>query len=185
MKKVLVATALFVLVVGTWWLRREHAPELQQRVPTATVTTNPTQQVRWAQAGAAQPTAAAPAEPTLLAKKLELKDDALRSRLDEVIPNRLYGEAAKCYHGGGNRDDRIDLSYRISVADGNVTFSNLQVTDSTLTDRGLERCIKDRILSAKWRDEELPDLDEEDDLFMRVYNLQKYAANDEPATAGR
>lgn len=182
MKKAALLIAVGLLVGGAWWLRREQAPEL--KAPSLVAATPPASPAAPAlRLPVSSPTPAEANAPSLLAKKLELKDDALRSRLDEVIPNRLYAEAAKCYHGGGDRDDRLDLSYRISVADGAVSFSNLTVTDSTLKDHALERCIKDRIVNAKWRDEELPDLDEEDDLFMRVYNLKMYAANDDPASA--
>jgi len=181
MKK-LVLLALVGAIAGAWWLRSELAHDIAPPPPRAAV--SPPAQVS---APAAAVPLAVPAPraaeiaataPSLADKKLSLKDEALRTRLDENIPSRLYAEAAHCYKGGGDPNERVDLSYRISVADGAVSFSNLRVTDSTLSDRALERCIRDRILAAKWRDDELPDLDEEDDLYMRVYNFQKYASNE-------
>jgi hypothetical protein len=186
MKK-LVPVALCLAVAGAWWLRRELAPAAALPASETTAAAVPVN-VPATRLEVPAPTATeiAATAPSLAEKKLSLKDDALRARLDENIPSRLYAEAARCYKGGGHPDERIDVSYRISVADGAVSFSNLSVTNSTLSDRALERCIKDRILSAKWRDEELPDLDEEDDLFMRVYNFQKFAANDDaPASPTR
>ena len=183
MKK-LVLVGLCLAVAGAWWLRRETAHEVAP-APRAAVTTSAPVIVPATPLAVPAPSAAeiAATAPSLADKKLSLKDDVLRNRLDENIPSRLYAEAARCYKGGGDPNERVDLSYRISVADGTVSFGNVTITDSTLSDRALERCIKDRILAAKWRDDELPDLDEEDDVFMRVYNFQKFAANDDAPTS--
>ena len=118
-------------------------------------------------------------------EKLDAKSEALRNRLDEQIPSRLYGEAARCYKGGLGRDQRMDITYRIRVSDGAVTIGDVRVSESTLGDASLERCIRDRVAGAKWRDDELPDLDEDDDLYMRVAGFSAYLANadDSPSSA--
>jgi hypothetical protein len=78
----------------------------------------------------------------------------------------------------------MDITYRIRVADGEVTIGDVRVSESTLGDEGLERCIRERIAKARWRDEELPDLEEDDDLYMRVGEFSRYLAHaDEAPTA--
>jgi hypothetical protein len=119
-------------------------------------------------------------------EKLDPKSDAFRNRLDEQIPARLYGDAARCYKGGLRRDQRLDLTYRIHVVDGLVTFGDVRVLESTVGSTALEQCIRDKVASARWREDELPDLDEQDDLYMRVDGWTQYLANadDSPAPSG-
>jgi hypothetical protein len=109
--------------------------------------------------------------------KLDPRGDRFRNRVDEQIPARLYGVASRCYKGGLERDQRLDLTYRIRVREGNVTIGDIKVVDSTINDGALERCIKDKLVQQSWRDEELPDMDEEDDLYMRAAGWQSYLAN--------
>jgi hypothetical protein len=119
--------------------------------------------------------------------KLDPRSDAFRNRLDERIPTRLYAEAARCYKGGLQRDQRMDLTYRIRVSQGAVSIGDVRVTESTLGDSSLERCIHDKIVAMRWRDDELPDLEENDDLYMRVAGFSSYLANadddDAPSSA--
>ncbi|HEX9102911.1 MAG TPA: hypothetical protein VF997_11945, partial [Polyangia bacterium] len=71
------------------------------------------------------------------------------------------------------------VTYRLHVADGAVSVSDLRTVESTLADRALEGCIRERIQAAKWRDDALPDLDEDDDLYMRVGGFQSTLASAE------
>lgn len=117
----------------------------------------------------------------LAPEKLDINSAVLRNQLEEQIPRRLYAEAARCYHGGLQKDQRLDLSYRVHVADGEVSLSDLRTIEDTLEDSALERCIRERILATKWRDDAMPDLEEDDDLYMRVGGFQSYVASAEPA----
>ena len=111
--------------------------------------------------------------------KLDPRGDRFRNRVDEQIPQRLYNVASRCYKGGLQRDQRLDLTYRLHVKDGAVTIGDIKTTESTINDPQLERCIKDKIATQTWRDDELPDMDEEDDLYMRAAGWQSYLANAE------
>jgi hypothetical protein len=181
MRNVLFLIALLVTIVATWYLRRDGAP-LPQAARIAAPASPTLARLRLPVGEAAQP-APQPTPPAAVASpfgnKLGLKDEALRERLDEGIPARLYAEAARCYQGDGSirdRDERLDLTYHIQVQDGEVTFNRLRVNDDTLTNRTLERCIRERIAAAHWRDDDLPDLDEDDDLFLKVGMFRKYLA---------
>jgi hypothetical protein len=138
----------------------------------------------WPAAGAGAATAS-DGKSAAAPDKLDVKSDAFRNRLDEQIPSRLYGEAAHCYKGGLDRDRRMDVTYHIRVVDGAVTIGDVRVTESTLGDTSLERCIRDKVTAARWSDPELPDLEEDDDLDMRVGGFTSYLANadDTPSSA--
>jgi hypothetical protein len=168
--------ALSLLIFAAWWLRREAWPDARPRPPVAAATApsppSPAPVVRRPTIAIAAPTSAA----SVVSDKLDIKSDELRNRLDEQIPRRLYAEAARCYQGGLDKDQRLDVTYRLHVTDGEVSVSDLRAVESTLEDSALERCIRERILAAKWRDDALPDLDEDDDLYMRVGGFSSYVA---------
>ncbi|HEY2744723.1 MAG TPA: hypothetical protein VGL86_08875 [Polyangia bacterium] len=121
-------------------------------------------------------TAAAPAAAASpVVAKLAPDSPVLRNRVEEQIPRQLYAEAARCYHGGLDKDKRLDLTYHLHVSAGEISVGELRTIENTLDDTALERCIHDRLLAKKWRDDALPDLDEDDDLYMRVGELQNNA----------
>jgi len=108
------------------------------------------------------------------ARKLDPRSDRFRNRVDEQIPNHLSGLAAKCYKGNLQKDQRLDLTYRLQVAGGVVTIGDIKKVDDTIHDPALEQCITDTLVKATWRDDELPDMSEEDDLMMRAENWANY-----------
>jgi hypothetical protein len=116
--------------------------------------------------------------------KLDPRSEAFRSKLDDQIPTHLYAEASRCYKGGGQRDERLDVTYHIRVENGAVTIGNVRVSETTLADTQLERCILDTLSHAAWRDDQLPDLQEDDDLFMRVAGFSAYLANADDDSVG-
>jgi hypothetical protein len=171
------------------WLARGSDPPKTSVTPTAAAaTTN-------APAASALPRPFAPARATTASgavaaerpvAKLNPKSAAYARRMDDQIPTHLYAEASHCYKGGGKRDDRLDLTYRIRVSNGSVGLFDVRVSDSTLADTQLERCILDTVSHAVWRDDQLPDLQEEGDLDMRVAGFTAYLANadDDDAVGG-
>ena len=122
------------------------------------------------------------------AKTLDPKSERYARRMDDQIPIKLYNEAAQCYKGGLPPDERLDLHYRIHVRNSVVRLSDIENEETTtLTDTTLERCIRSRLTQMSWRDEQLPDLDEEGDLYMRARGWQAYLANaegDDDASGG-
>ena len=187
MKKLLVIVPCGVLVACCYWLLSASKPETKA-LPVAGVTVEAAAPIARAPL-VALPATAAPADknaPSLIAKKLDPKSEALRVRVDENIPSHLYAEAARCYQGGANRDQRIDLTYHLHVADSEISISRVHVDESTLTDRNLERCIRDRVAAAHWRDELLPDWDSDDEtVYISVRGFKKFLASnddgDEPS----
>ena len=173
------------------WLARGGDPPKASVMPTAAATApsapaaasvhRPLFAAPAAASGANE--AAAPAAPV---RKLNPKSEAYARRMDDQIPTHLYAEASRCYKGGGKRDERLDLTYRIRVVGGAVSIFDVRVAESTLTDSQLQRCIVDTVARAQWRDDQLPDLQEEGDLDTNVGGFATYLANadDDDAVGG-
>jgi hypothetical protein len=163
----LLILACALSLVAAWLLlapvQKSSAAPLRKLAPVQ----QPVQRVSAQRVPAQQAAAAPPAE-----KRLE--GEALARRLDEQIPTRLYAEAARCYHGGRSPDEKIDLHYRLRVANGTVSVSEVHVEASTLGDSGLERCIIDRVETFRDRDDELPDLDEGGDVFVSIGGMKPF-----------
>jgi hypothetical protein len=122
--------------------------------------------------------ASTPSDGARPANKLDPKSARYAKRMDDQIPIKLYNEAAQCYKGGLPPDERLDLHSRIHVRNSVVKLSDIENEETTtLTDTTLERCIRGRLTRLSWRDEQLPDLDEEGDLYMRARGWQAYLAN--------
>jgi hypothetical protein len=117
-------------------------------------------------------------------RKLDPRTDRFRNRVDEQIPNRLSGLAAKCYKGNLQKDQRLDLTYRLHVAGGVVTIGDIKKVEDTINDPTLEQCITDTLVKATWRDDELPDMNEEDELYMRAENWANYQRDAEDDDIG-
>ena len=183
--KVLIPLFGLVLVAAGWWLRHEETSALAHPAATQGRTApieRPVQQLGLPRMAA--PTIASATAPGAPPEKLALGDEALRKRLDEVIPSRLSGEAARCYKGGLDRSRRIDLTYRLHVEDSRVIVRDVRMGESTLGDRALEDCIRQRVASMTWRDEQLPDIDEEDNLYLSVRQFKSFTGTDSDSSDG-
>lgn len=185
MSKWLISSALLLLFAGGWlvseaWPDRRPHPDAPAALAAATSAPAPAPTPTATASATRAPvaTAAATSAPSAT-PKLDVRSDELRKRLDEQIPRRLYAEAARCYQGGLDKDQRLDLTYRLHVAGGEVSVSDLRTVENTLADSGLERCIRGRLQAARWRDDALPDLDEDDDLYMHVGGFARYVASAE------
>jgi len=140
-------------------LGRSPDPVLSTEAPRTPRTMRPTQPLR---------RAVEPVQPTKWSEAAQKKIDKLGTR--------LYARAADCYHGGLPADRRLDLEYRVRVTSGEIAVSEARVTDSTLGDQALERCIVERVLSFRDRDPSLPDHETADDLYIRVGGFKPYLA---------
>ncbi len=109
--------------------------------------------------------------------------DAFFQNFTEKTPNVVSGQAMRtCYHGGLSRQDRdasITFDYTSRIKDGEVTFTNVKVTKSTLTDKSLEACFAREVAAAHWHDDKLPDYVMEDSVTMTPERIiKKYVPDD-------
>ena len=175
--RTLVAISIAGFAFALWLARGGDPPSSSAETPpAATPTTSARMAPRLVRPTAASSaaTAAAPA-----VRKLNPKSERYAHRMDDQVPQRLYAMASRCYKGGSGRDQRLDVTYKIRVSDGAVSIGDVRVVESTLSDPQLERCVLGTIGNATWRDDELPDVQEEGDLFMRVEGFSSYLANAE------
>jgi hypothetical protein len=109
-------------------------------------------------------------------KKLDPSSQEFFLRFDEMIAPRLTKEAASCYRGGKQRDQKVKFSFIKRIKDGRVTITDVKQVTSTMGDASLERCMFEKVANfASWYDPEFPDIDGlEDEVLIRVRALKKY-----------
>jgi lipoate-protein ligase A len=106
---------------------------------------------------------------------LAANPDELQGRVDVVVPRKIRGLAADCYDGGLDPDLTIKVNFRLRVLRGKLFTQNVHIEKSELGDHPeLERCIVAAVERAEWRDDDMPDFDEDQELFIRLRTLKKY-----------
>jgi hypothetical protein len=114
-------------------------------------------------------------------QKLDPSSQEFFLRFDEMIAPRLTKEAASCYRGGKQRDQKVKFSFVKRIKDGRVTITDVKQVTSTMGDASLERCMFEKVANfASWYDPEFPDIDGlEDEVLIRVRALKKYQQEDD------
>lgn len=113
-------------------------------------------------------------------QKLDPKSDEFFRRFDDMIAAKLTAEAASCYKGGKQRDQKVKFSFRAVIRDGRVTIRDVKQMVSTLEDPGLERCMLEKVANfASWKDEAFPDYEMDDEVLIRVRALKKYTQEED------
>src|SRR5262245_13165055 len=95
------------------------------------------------------------------AGKLDPRTDEFFYRFDEKVPKVLTRNAARCYeghHGQLRRNQKLSLTYKVKVVNGEVTVRDVRIKESTLGDGALETCFIQEVQRSTWRDDELPDV---------------------------
>jgi hypothetical protein len=102
--------------------------------------------------------------------KVDPASDAFTYKFDETVPPMLTMSAAKCYTGGINRvhrNQKTKLGYKIAIKDGVVSVSDVKVVETTINDQALNDCFVREVAKVTWRDDELPDWAQDDELVIR------------------
>ena len=187
MGKWLVAGGIVILaILVLLWLqmRPSEPPSAARSVPVAA----PTQVAMVAARPVpAKPTAAVaePAEPAapdpgppVQPGKLDPRSDEFFYKFDSVVPKALTRDAAKCYegrHGQLHRNQKLSLRFKTRIVKGEVSIHDVTIKESTLNDPALETCFIQSIQRASWKDDELPDWEQDDELVLRPERgMKKY-----------
>jgi hypothetical protein len=112
--------------------------------------------------------------------KLHPKSEQFAVRVDEEIPRRLYSEAAGCYEGGLQRDEKVRLEIKVSSVDGAISVPTVKVLYSNISDPKLVDCIVEQVKATHWQDDEMPSWEDTDELLIRVRGMKKYLGEDFP-----
>ena len=180
------AVALLVLAVVLWMQLRspdaepiaaEHAaPPAAAAVPAVVpaAASGPPAVAQAAAQTAAEPELDVPER----GAKIDPKGDEFFTRFDEVVPRELTRNAAKCYegrHGQLHRNQGLKLKYKIRIAGGQVTIRDVTIKESTIEDPALETCFIQEVARSTWKDDELPDWEQDDELVIRPERgMKKY-----------
>lgn len=183
-KKWLLAGGIAILaILLVLWLqmRPSDAPPVTHKAADAAPA-----QVAMAAAkpAAAKPTAAVaePAEepppPDVPPGKLDPRSDEFFYKFDEAMPKTLTKNAAKCYegrHGQLHRNQKLSLRFKTKIVNGQVTVRDVTIKESTLNDPALETCFIQEVQRSTWKDDELPDWEQDDELVLRPERgMKKY-----------
>jgi hypothetical protein len=110
--------------------------------------------------------------------KLDPDSKEFFHHVDDVLPSHLYQEAVRnCYRPGLDRNARISINYTLRAKNGQLEVTDLKVLDSKI-DPSLAQCIVTAVKSARWKDERMPDWEDEDDLYIQVGGMKKFLADD-------
>jgi hypothetical protein len=167
--------AIAVILVLLWLQLGSTDPAPVTRAPSAPAPTK----VAMAAARPAAPAPAAAATapvtdeappPAAAPAKLDPRSDEFFYKFDDVVPNRLTRNAAKCYegrHGQLHRNQKLSLRFKTRIHGGEVSIHDVTIKESTLNDPALETCFIQEIQRASWKDDELPDWEQDDELVLR------------------
>jgi len=178
------AVALLVLMALLWTQIRPSASSVAVHKPAAPrvaeVVDSPGTAAYLAnvQSGAGgNPDHPAP-EPVVPPGKIDPRSDAFFQKFDEVVPRRLTENAAKCYegrHGTLHRNQKLSLMFKTKIVNGVVTVQDVKIKENTLNDSALENCFIQQVQGSSWKDDELPDWEQDDQLVLRPERgMKKY-----------
>lgn len=103
--------------------------------------------------------------------------DKFNYRLDVAIPDQFRAAGAHCYDPNKHKLDpnlTLKISLQLRVVEGEVSATDVSVAKSELNNQELEQCFVSAVKQARWYHEDLPDWNEEQELFIRLRALKKY-----------
>jgi hypothetical protein len=110
--------------------------------------------------------------------KLSPNSDDFFYRFSESQPKRLSKAASSCYTGGINRvgfNDMLKIEFTNRIHGGEVTISDVRITANTISNKALVDCFIQQVTATHWHDDDLPDLEEPDELVFRPeQGMKKY-----------
>lgn len=115
--------------------------------------------------------------------QLDPQSEEFSREIDVGIPDRFRASLARCNRKGFDPDAKISISYTLTIKEGVVSASNVQIEESDLGDASLENCMVTSIQGVRFTAPELPDFSEDQDLFLRIRSLNKYLDQDEQRSA--
>ncbi|MEM9489099.1 MAG: hypothetical protein AAGC55_08140 [Myxococcota bacterium] len=104
---------------------------------------------------------------------LEPGTDEYNRHIDVYFPGRFRAQAALCYDSDQRSRKEMQLSYDLIIVGGQVSVSNVRVVESDLS-KGLEACMVEAVQKTTFRADNMPDFNEEQDLFIQLHSLKKY-----------
>ncbi|TMQ04690.1 MAG: hypothetical protein E6J90_23540 [Deltaproteobacteria bacterium] len=167
--------AILVALVVLLWLEMrpdEPAPVVHRSAapaPQVAVVAAPVP-VPVAPTAPAEAATAPAAEPQVPPGKLDPRSDEFFYKFDEVVPQRLTRNAARCYegrHGSLHRNQKLSLRFKTRIVNGEVSIHDVTIKESTISDAALETCFLQEVQRSSWKDSQLPDWEQDDEVVLR------------------
>lgn len=198
MRKLAIAAALLLVVLLVLWRQLDDSsatptPPAKQTQEIASTTPTKTTIEPTKPAGSD-----APADPGSAATGKQVMDsgsDLFTKHFIDVIPKRLWKEAAVCYEGklgSRHRNSKIKYAFNVVVRNGTVTINDLRVATSTddedagkpvntINDPAIESCFFKKLSGLTWNGNDdmpegytIPDYTYPDELVIRPERSTKY-----------
>jgi hypothetical protein len=177
MAKWLAAGGVAILAILLLWLQMKddpapatHTAAAAPAAPTqVAIAAGKSEPARRAAAPVADEAPAA-AQPEPEPGKLDPRSDEFFNKFDDVVPSRLTRNAAKCYegrHGQLHRNQKLSLRFKTKIINGEVSVHDVTIKESTIGDPALETCFIQAVQRSTWKDDELPDWEQDDELVIR------------------
>jgi len=176
----LAGVALVALLLVLWREIGASDEPVKPREPGVQARAAPSPTAAKLAAQIAQPVAAAAAPPPSDGKpaKFDPKSDEFFYQFDEAVPRTLTRNAAKCYEGRRGKlhhDQKLILAFKTRIVNGEVQVRDVTVKESTLNDAALEACFLQEVQRSSWKNDRLPDWEQDDELVLRPEaGMKKY-----------
>jgi hypothetical protein len=122
-----------------------------------------------------------PVEKTDDGGKYDPQSDEFFHKHDEVVIPQVMRSAVKCWEALEpakqklfHRNQSIVIKFKQKIVNGTVTMYDAKVERSSIKDPALETCFYNQVLATTWRDDRLPDWEQDDEVKISPRVLKKY-----------
>ena len=114
-------------------------------------------------------------------EKYDVNSDEFFYKHDEIVIPQVMRSAVKCWENLDatkrlkfHRNQNIVIKFKQKIVNGVVTMHDPQVERSSIGDAALESCFIQQVLATTWKDDKLPDWEQEDVVKISPRVLKKY-----------
>ena len=113
--------------------------------------------------------------------KYDPQSDEFFHKHDEIVIPQVMRSAVKCWEALEpakqklfHRNQSIVIKFKQKIVNGTVTMYDAKVERSAIKDPALESCFYKQVMATTWRDDRLPDWEQEDEVKISPRVLKKY-----------
>jgi hypothetical protein len=122
-----------------------------------------------------------PPKPAPATGKYDPQSDEFFYKHDEIVVPMVMRSAVKCWEAlkpearaKFHRNQTIVIKFKQRIVNGTVTMYGAEIERSSIKDQSLEKCFYDQVLATTWKDDKLPDWEQDDEIKISPRVLKKY-----------
>jgi hypothetical protein len=122
-----------------------------------------------------------PPKPAPATGKYDPQSDEFFYKHDEIVVPMVMRSAVKCWEAlkpearaKFHRNQSIVIKFKQKIVNGTVSMYGAEVERSSIKDPSLEKCFYDQVLATTWKDDKLPDWEQDDEIKISPRVLKKY-----------